>query len=293
MRKYPFATDMLLTEEEILHVREKVVTTFQEQLVARDYFPVEQNPDALFYRWYEEDEISEALITHSGKPQSDDFPDLSKNDLPWPVIHKESLLNWRDVRISQQTGNSKLLDRTIRQLTRQVAEAEDRLLISGECTTWSALGLEGLFTATGRGSSAASGVWPDNAINDINTARAALQDAGYVALEPVLLGPPAMIKCLDAFMANTDTTYRQALLNNNLVSDVRESSKAYAADCGQDSVVLFVPGEDNFWAAQGIPLESRMWEDRTGNMYLTVRETIVPVIGRANSIYELTDITCS
>jgi hypothetical protein len=54
-----------------------------------------------------------------------------------------------------------------------------------------------------------------------------------------------------------------------------------------------VPGEDNFWAAQGIPLSTRVWEDKTGNVYLTVRETLVPVIGRATSIYEITGIQCS
>lgn len=293
MRTNPFAQDIILTEEEIVHVRQKVVKSFMEQLVARDIFPIERSPDALFYKWYEEEDVSEALITHSGKGQSDDFPDLTANDIMWPVIHKESLLNWRDVRISAQTGNSKLLDRTINSLTRAVARAEDRLLISGECTTWPAWGIEGLFTATGRGAAPASGNWPANAIADINTGRSALEAAGYVGIEPILVGPPAMIKCLDGQMANTTSTYKQFLFDNNLVSDVKESANAYAADCGQDSVVLVIPGEDNFWAAEGVPLETRIWEDKVGNLYLTVRETIVPVIGRANSIYEINTITCA
>jgi len=293
MRRNPFASDTILTEEEVIHVRQKVVTSFMEQLIARKVFPVENNPDDLFYRFYDETDVSEALITHTGKPQSDDFPDLDQNDIKWPVIHKESLLNWREVRISQQTGNSKLLDRTIASLTRVVARAEDRLLLSGECTTWPALGIEGLFTATGRGAAAAAGNWPANAIADVNTGRSALQAAGYVGIEPIMIGPPALIKCLDGAIANTGLTYRSFLLNNKLVSQILESANAYAADCGDDSVILVVPGEDNFWAAQGIPLETRIWEDKTGNLYLTVRETIVPVIGRANSIYEITTITCA
>jgi uncharacterized linocin/CFP29 family protein len=294
MRNNPFASDAILTEEEVVHVRNKVVTTFQEVMVARKIFPIENSDDAYFYKFYDEEEVSQALITHSGKPQSDDFPDLTPHDIPWPVIHKESLLNWRDVRMSQQGNGSKLLDRTIRNLTTAVARAEDRLLISGECLPgWPALGIDGLFTATGRFSVAQSGNWPANAIADINLGRAALQGAGFVSIEPILLGPPAMIKCLDAQMANTTSTYRQFLLDNNLISAAMESANAYAADCGQDSVVLVVPGEDNFWAAQGIPLSTRVWEDKTGNVYLTVRETLVPVIGRATSIYEITGIQCS
>lgn len=293
MRMDAFANDGIVSEEEILYVRNKVVETFQEQLIARKVFPIENVPDALFYRFYDEDEPSEAVISHTGKPQSDDFPDIDAHDIKFPVIHKEALLNWRETAISQQSGGTKLLDRTIRNLTRMVAEAEDRLLISGECTTWLAMGIEGLFTATGRSAGAASGNWPANAIADINTGRAALQALGFVAIEPILIGPPALVKCLDAQMANTTSTYRQFLLDNNLVSAIMESANAYAADCGQDSVILVVPGEDNFWAAQGVPLTTRMWEDKTGNLYLTVRETIVPVIGRPTSIYEISTITCA
>lgn len=293
MRTDPFAQDSIVSEEEILYVRNKVVITFQEQLIARKVFSIENVPDKLFYRFYDEEDPSEAVISHTGKPQSDDHPDLEAHDIKFPVIHKEALLNWRETAISQQSGGTKLLDRTIRSLTRMVAEAEDRLLISGECTTWLALGIEGLFTATGRSAAAQSGNWPANAIADINTGRAALQALGFVAIEPVLIGPPALVKCLDAQMANTTSTYRQFLLDNNLVSDIMESANAYAADCGTDSVVLVVPGEDNFWAAQGVPLTTRMWEDKTGNVYLTVRETIVPVIGRPTSIYEITDIVCA
>ena len=293
MRNNPFASDTILTEEEVIHVRQKVVTTFQEVMIARKVFPIENAVDAYFYRFYDEEEVSPALITHSGKPQSDDYPDLDQHDIKWPVIHKESLLNWRDVRMSQQGKGSKLLDRTIRNLTTAVARAEDRLLISGECLPgWPALGIEGLFTATGHTNVASSGNWPTSAELDINTGRAALQALGYVGIEPILIGPPNLIKCLDAFMPNTAVTYRQAFLDNNLISAAMESANAFSSTCGTDSVVLVVPGEDNFWAAQGIPLSTRIWEDKTGNVYLTVRETIVPVIGRPSSIYEVNTVVC-
>jgi uncharacterized linocin/CFP29 family protein len=294
MRKNPFGRDSLLTEEEILFIRNKVVTTFQEQLIARQIFPIEQTPDHKFYRFYDQDEPSEAVISMEGKAQSDDFPDLDAHDLKWPVIHKEFLLQWRDLDISSR--GTKLLERTIAAHTREVAEAEDRLLLSGECTgvpPWNAMGIEGLFTATGRSTVASIGNWPANAIADINAGRAALQALGFVAVEPVLIGPPALIKCLDGLIANTGITYRTALLENNLISAAMESANAFAADCGVDSVILVVPGQDNFWAAQGVPLTTRLWEDKTGNVHGTIRETIVPVIGRPTSIYEIEVITCA
>lgn len=293
MRRNPFAHDVgILTEEEVLYVENKVLETFRYQLVARKLFPVITAPDSKFYRFYDEQDPSEAVIDMDGKAQSDDFPEKTAHDIKRPVIHKEFLLNWRDIDVSRRQGPS-ILDDSIRTATRMVADTEDRLLLSGECTTWAALGIEGLFTATGRFNQAASGAWPANAVHDVNDARAHLQGHGFVGIEPVLIAPPALVKCLDGAIANTGITYRTFLLDNNLVSAIVESSNAYAADCGQDSALFVIPGEGNFWAVQGVPLTTRLWEDKVGNIHGTIRETIAPVIGRATAIAEINTVTCA
>jgi len=174
-----------------------------------------------------------------------------------------------------------------------VAESEDRLLISGEYTGWAALGIEGLFGATGRTNNASAGNWPANAVTDVNVARAALQASGFVGLEPVLIGPPALVKCLDGLIANTGITYRQALLGNGLLSGIIESSNAFAQDGGVDSVVLVIPGQGNFYAVQDLPLTTRLWEDKTGNVYGTIRETITPIIARPAAIAEINTVVCA
>ena len=296
MRKNPFVMDQgLLTEEEMLYVETAVLETFRYELQARKIFPVRnigQGGGAQVYRYYDENDPSEAQISMTGKAQTDDHPEKEAHDIDVPVIHKEFFLNWRDVASSRRVGPG-LIEDCVRTATRRVAEAEDRLLISGECPAWLALGLEGLFTATGRTSNVASGNWPANAVADVNTARAALQASGFVGLEPVLIGPPALVKCLDGLIANTGITYRTALLQNGLVSGIMETSNAYAADCGVDSVVLVVPGQGNFWAVQDLPLEVHLWYDKSQNVYGTVRETIAPVIGRPASIAEIHTITCA
>lgn len=296
MRKNPFATDQgLLTEEELLYIEETVLETFRYELIARNVFPVRnigQGGGAQVYRYYDEEDPSEAAISMTGKAQVEDTPEKTAHDIDVPVIHKEFFLNWRDIASSRRVGPDLIAD-SVRTATRMVAEAEDRLLISGETTGWAALGLEGLFTATGRTNNAASGNWPANAVADINTARSALQASGFVGIEPMLIGPPALVKCLDDFIANTAITYRQGLLQNGLVSGIMESANSYAADGGVDSVVLVVPGEGNFWAVQDLPLEVHLWYDKSQNVYGTVRETIAPVIGRPLSIAEINTITCA
>lgn len=293
MRTNPFAKDVgILTEEEILYIENEVVSQVRYQLQARRIFQVRPIPDAKFGRFYNESDPSEAGIDMDGKAQSDDFPDKTAHDIKLPVIHKEFLLNWRDVNISRNQGPS-ILDDSIRVATRMVAEAEDRLLISGECTTWGALGIEGLFTSTGRFSQAASGAWPAAAVHDVNDARSHLQGHGFVGIQPVMIAPPALVKCLDGAIANTGLTWRQFLLSNDLVSSIIETPNAYAADCGQDSALFVIPGEGNFWAWQGLPLETKIWYDKSGNVHGTIRETITPAVGRPEAIAEINTITCT
>jgi len=295
MKMNPFSADAgLLTEEEMYYLEAKVLETFRYVLQARRIFPVVnvgKGGGVYNYRYYDESDPGEAAIDVTGKAQVDDHPEKTPHDILMPVIHKEFFLNWRDIEASRLQGPS-ILDDSIRTATRKVAEAEDRLLISGQCTTWAAQDLEGLFTATGRTNNA-GGAWPGTAVANINVARAALQNSGFVGIEPILIGPPALVKCLDGAIANTGLTYRSFLLQNNLVSGIIESSNAYAADCGQDSVVLVVPGEGNFWAVQDLPITTRLWQDKVGNVHGTVRETIAPVIGRPTAIAEINTITCT
>jgi len=279
----------------MLYVEEKVLETFRYNLIGRNIFEViniGQGGGAQVYRWYDEEDPSAAQISMTGKAQTDDHPEKEHHDINVPVIHKEFFLNWRDVASSRRVGPS-VVDDSIRTATWRVRDAEDMLLISGEHVGWAALGLEGLFTATGHTNNAQSGNWPANAVADINTARAALQAAGFVGIEPVLIGPPALVKCLDGLIANTAVTYRQALLDNNLISDAVESPNAVAADGGVDSVVLVVPGNGNFVAVQDLPLEVHLWYDKSQNVYGTVRETIAPVIKRPAAIAEINSIVCA
>jgi len=298
MKRYPdFRSghdQSILTAEEVKYVETKVIESVHAQLVARKLFPTRNINDAgaRFYIYYDEDDPSVAVLTMDGKAQNDDYPLKTEHEVKLPVIHKTFLLQWRDIASSRRVGAS-LLDDSIRTATRRVAETEDRLLLSGECPTWSAYGIEGLMTATGRSAGASAGNWPANAIADVNVGRAALQASGYVGREPILIAPPALVKCLDGAIANTEITYRTFLLKNNLVSAIMESTNVYAADCGQDSVGLVVPGEGNFYTVQGLAPTTNLWEDKMGNVHGVVREIIAPVIGRASSIYEITDVVCA
>jgi len=243
------------------------------------------------YKYYEELDMGPASISRYGTSQSDDRTLYYYNEVPIPIIDKTFFIQRRDILASRHQGPS-LLEQYPRNAARQIAEEEDKLLLTGEYTGWAAMGINGLLTAAGT-SAPASGAWPANAIADINTARIALENLGFIGTEGILIGRPATMKCLDRQLTNTDTTYRKFLENNDLVRATYETRNLFAADGGADSVLLVIPGKENFYMVEALAPEVLFWYDKMRNCYGVVREAVVPVIARAEAIYEINTVTCS
>ena len=66
-----------------------------------------------------------------------------------------------------------------------------------------------------------TGNWPAKSIADINHARIKLQEGGRFD-DFYLVGSPWKIKCLDALIPDTTTTYSQFLLRNTLIKEMIE-----------------------------------------------------------------------
>ena len=283
----------VLQREEVKYIETRIIEAVHEHLIGRDLFPVVNLSDAgwKFYKYYKQEDMGQAVLSMEGIAQSDDFPIFPYSEVKVPIISKTFMLQWRDVLASRHQGED-LLAQVPRNAARQIAEEEDKLLLTGEYTGWMALGISGLLTSAGT-SSASLGAWPANAIADVNAARIVLENAGFLNTEPIMVGPPGLIKCLDRQLTNTDTTYRKFLLDNGLVRAIYETRNLFAADGGTDSVILTIPGEDNYWMVQAQPPQVHWWDDKAGNHYGTVREAVAPVIARPTSIVEVHSVACS
>jgi len=65
------------------------------------------------------------------------------------------------------------------------------------------------------------GHWPINAINDLNDARAILQDRGFINTPYTLIGPAHIMDLLRKNITNTATSYWQFLKRNMLVNNFK------------------------------------------------------------------------
>ena len=283
----------ILTREEMKFVEETIVEQIHEHLIGRDLFPLVRVSDAGFmdYKYYKELDMGPASISRYGTAQSDDRTLYYHTEVPIPIIDKTFFIQRRDILASRHQGPS-LLEQYPRNAARQIAEEEDKLLLTGEYTGWAAMGIQGLLTSAAT-STPSVGAWPANAETDINDARIALEDLGFIGTEGILIARPGVMKCLDRQLTNTDTTYRKFLENNELVRDTIETRNLFAADGGEDSALLVIPGKENFYMVEAEPPTVDWWFDKMSNAYGWVHEAVVPVIARSEAIVEISAITCS
>ena len=154
------------------------------------------------------------------------------------------------------------------------------------------MGLNGLLNSAGQ-ATAAVGNWPIHAIEDINAARSHLQGHGFVGMPFDLIAPPAMVKCLDEQLPNTEITYRMFLLKNKLINRIFEAAYLFNGTGGQDSALVVQASRENFDIVQAMPPRVNRWEYKDGNIYGYLRSCVVPRIKRADAIYEITGLVCS
>jgi uncharacterized linocin/CFP29 family protein len=284
----------ILLREEMEYVDSVVVETIKPAAIVRRLLSIKRVSTDGGVMWIttpSEVDMSEASVTLHGAAQADDQAEYTESSQLIPVIQKNFKIQWRDLAASRRSGQD-LYTQYVRQAARKVLEVEEKMALTGEYDGWACKGIQGLLQSAGN-SVAAAGNWPANAIDDINAARSVLQAAGFVGMPFDLIGPPAMIKCLDDQLPNTEITYRSFLTRNGLVSRIWETAYLFAGDGGQDSVLLVQASADNFDLVESMPPKVNRWEYKDGNIYGYLRECVVPRIKRAASIYEITDIVCS
>ena len=202
-------------------------------------------------------------------------------------------MHWRDV-IAARRRREGLDLASVRNAARQVAEEEDKLLLSGEYTGWPALGIEGLATATGRNTEASAGAWGTiaNIIADIKDAIEELVTDGYYGPYAVIVRPTqyvAMLAQLTSTAESVLTYVKENLLNGK--GDVLISANLYSSAGGTDSALVVQPGPDNFDLLVGQDVTNYLVQDEDMNTLGKVYEVLTARVKRAESICEITGIT--
>jgi uncharacterized linocin/CFP29 family protein len=279
-----------LTDEELRYIDARVVETVKPALIGRRLFPVFNAGHAGFtsVRGYKKTDMSQAVIDMNGITQNRDRVELASFDIKVPVLHKEYKIYWRDV-IASRNGGLPIETMNVENAARQVAEEEDKLLLSGEYTGWAALGIEGLATATGRNTKASAGAWATNSLTDIAAAIAELETDGHYGPFAGLMRASWFGK-LRTLIANTGIFYLEKALEL-LKAGIYVSDNLYSSGGATTSALVVEPSQENFELVIGQDLSTFNQQDEDMNLNGKVYEVVAPRIKRPTSVCEITGLT--
>lgn len=281
-----------ITDHEIAYIDQQVTKAVRAKLVGRTLMPTKSLSSAGFksYNYYTETDMGQASITMSGESENSDTVVLNNHEVKIPILHKEYWMHWRDV-LSRRNSGEDLNTQNATNAALQVAEEEDKLIISGEYTGWPALGIEGLATATGRNTTA-GGDWSANYLTYVSTAIGLLEDDGYFGPYRLLV-TPAWFAQLRAIIADSNLwafdAVNKILTNGNSIgtSNIVVTNSLYASDGGVDSALVVDTNPGNFELVVGNDISTYLTQQDNMNYKGKVWEAVVPVIKRPESICEI------
>jgi len=170
--------------------------------------------------------------------------------------------------------NPDTVDEDIEVVTSALAKVENRVLLSGHCPEWLLMGIEGLTTATGRHRMEFTG----DLTESVMVASTLLEHGGITGNPIVLLVPEAREEMLRAQILYVK---EQGIVDRVIVAD-----GLYSETCTPDSVLLVSVHEDHFWTEQELSPRVGVF-DAADQVYVTLREAVMPVIEVPESIVEI------
>jgi uncharacterized linocin/CFP29 family protein len=279
-----------LTDYELNLVETSIVKSIRPLLKGRTLMPTRSLPNAGLtkYTFYTEADMGQAQISMTGEEQNMDNVDLDESSVKIPIISKDYNLHWRDI-LARRNNGEDLNTQHATNAARQVAEEEDKLILSGEYTGWPALGIQGLRASAGN--TEAGGDWSATYITDVSDAISELETDGYYGPYKLILGSDWYAQ-LRVLVGTTDSFAFQVL--EDLLGgpeNIVVSNNIFPADGVQDSVLLIDTSPGNFELLVGADITNNLAQLPTMNYQGKVWEAVVPVIKRPESICEITGLT--
>ena len=273
----------------------EITEAVQPSLIGRKLFPVEVLPHAGFLtvRGYKRTSMGQARISLYGQSGSKDRSVKTPFDITVPVLDQNFKINWRDLEASRSNGQPLDVQEAI-DAARQVAEEEDKLLLSGEYTGWKALGVEGLATATNRNTQASGGAWPANSLADLSNAIGKLEEDGHTNKQnyACVLRSSWAAK-LRGVVSGTATKWIDVIQGSNPLfpAGIYVSDSLYSSGGLTTSGLVLELGKDNFEMVVGRDMSVRSLEDEDMNLKCKVYEVVAPRIKHPTAICEITGLT--
>ncbi len=261
-----------------------VYEAFYRVAIWRDFLPVIELPEGggwKYYRYYTEICGDGDYLTLDGEQEK--IPHYEYKEAIIPIISK----------YFKVFKNERLNVEGIRDASIKMAMEEGMLILTGEHAKWTALGIKGFSTIEGRNIVSSGGPWPENALIDIIQVRRDFKPQNPV----ILIVPTHILNSLNHIMwrdpdhLKPPTTYKNFLIQQEIVSKIYETDTLFTEKGTQDCALILTPSKDNAFIVQSLEIGLTTWKDKTGETQGILREAITPIITRPQTITQITNIT--
>jgi uncharacterized linocin/CFP29 family protein len=298
MKRVGLATGTL-TDYEVNQIETQIVKTVRPMLIGRQLMPsrVLASAGTTQYTYYTENDMGQAMLSMTGEEQSMDAVDLTEGHVHIPIISKDYMLHWREV-VKRRDSGEDLNTQHAENAARQVAEEEDKLILTGEYTGWPALGILGLLTScpganavAGQDWTVAAGAGVVNAVEDTAHALQHLRAAGHQGPYKMIM-PSAVYAYLEALFPTPSDKWGFEGVGELIggTQNILISDNLFAAAGSQDSVLLLDVQPGNFELLMGADITNYLAQLPTMNYQGKVWEAVVPVIKRPYAIAEINTV---
>lgn len=284
-----FRTDQPLTEQQYKHIDEVIRETAKQILIARKLAPI-YGPLG-----FGKEAVSFDVLTEVGAGKidlawgagfSEDIPNITRTNLPIPVLHKEFRINRRHLEASRTYGEP--LDvSSIRSATYKVGVKEDELLLKGyDVDGDGTYEIKGFYEAAGNDYSTSSD-WgtASNILPSINGAVDLLQaDSIYPPYN--LVCNPTQFNELFVLVSGTAEFYAD-VVKRRIGGEIYQSPAVAAGT----AMLLAAPNSGFFDIAIGVDMthEEAILE-KSKDLWGIVYECLVPRVWETNAICKLSNI---
>jgi len=284
-----FRTDEPLTTEQAKFIDERIAVAARQVLVGRKLAPV-RGPVGLGVQLYSYDKLSEmsaAQVDFLFSALSKDTINLTRLNVPIPVLHKEFQIDRRDLESSRRMGTP--LDSSAAEAAAyKVGLQEDTLLIEGYAPDGTNYRIQGFYQAAGNDYSTAKDFGTATNIPDaINGAISLLIADGVYPPYNILLHPTQWGET-NVLIANTGRSYREwireAVGGEVYVSPAITTGTGLMCAGQNAGFFEIVVGQDLTTELELQPLSLG------GSLFGRVYECLVPIVKDSNALCKLSSI---
>ena len=270
-------------------IKDAIVFTARKQAVARKIINTRNISGGIGVQQWTYDtanEVSDALLTYQFTDTAEDWIELTRTDVPIPLLHKEYRISRRDLAAAARGGFG-ISTATVSSAAYKVMNLENQLILNGFAADGTNYDIKGLYQSAGN-STAGSDFGTGNPLESVAAAIDKMQADNITGPYNLILNPTQYMELATSILGSGAGEREIAMVKEILEGGNIYSTSFQPAGTG----MLLADASAGFFemiVAQDMTTETEVLQ-KSKDLWGRVYECVIPVVYDANAICKLTTI---